>query len=262
MRLEIILIAEALRARGENEPADKLEADWLPGDWTAAATAGAAEAPPEPAAAPDGPPAEVSPVITRLDEAAAAFDTLEIERGQEVLRAAAEVAAGLSDPVRAETLWLVAARQARNGLAADAVVTRQKIPPGAGIDRPFPDWLVAELFDGDIVAPVIAACSTLPAGDPQLSALAARWRALARDRLIARDHPLLTRHGPSADASVPPDDPSTATLWTAVEANRLGEAARLAGNDPSAQLAIARLLIWLAAPLPAEAAPESSPPAP
>jgi hypothetical protein len=261
MRLEIILIAEALRARGETEPAAKMEADWLPPAWASRAQPSATEAPPGPDVDTAGPPTELASVFTRLDEAAAAFDTLEIERGQEVLRAAAAVAAGLADPLREQGLWLVAARQARNGLAADAILTRQKIP-GAGTGRPFPDWLMAELFDGDIVAPVVAATRALPASDPQVLALTDRWRSLARDRLIARDHPLLTRHGPAADASMPPADPDTATLWAAVEANRLGEAVRLAGNDPSAQLAIARLLTWLAAPVPADDASEASPPAP
>jgi hypothetical protein len=261
MRLEIILIAEALRARGETGPAAKIEADWLPPGWASRAQTSAAEAPPEPNAEAAGPPADLASVLTRLNEAATAFDILEIERGQEDLRAAAGVAAGLPDPLREQALWLVAARQARNGLSADAIFTRRKIS-GAGTGRPFPDWLVAEMFDGDIVAPVVAACSVLPASDPQVLALADRWRALARDRLTARDHPLLTRHGPTADASMPPADPDTATLWSAVEANRLGEAARLAGNDPSAQLAIARLLTLLAAPVPADDASEALPPAP
>lgn len=254
MRFEIIMIAEALRQRGEHEAAGKLEADWLPPQWPRAAASGE-NAPDEAAVATavasttPAVPGELAPIRTRLDEAAGAFDTLEIEDGQAILRQAAEAAAVLPEPARSLACWLVAARQARNGLAADAVATRQRAPAAAG-GPDFPDWLVTELFGGDILAPVVAARGSLPVADPQVISLAARWRALVRERLVLRDHPLLTRHGPAADASRTAGEAAAGTLWAAVEANRLGEAARLAGDDPSSQLAVARLLTWLAAPAP------------
>ena len=263
MRFEIIMIAEALRQRGEHEAAGKLEADWLPSQWppaaepapaaepspTEAGNAAADESSVPPAPAAPAVPDALAPIAARLDEAAAAFDTLDIERGQTVLREAAAAAAELPDPARSHGCWLVAARQARNGLAADAVVTRRNAPAATGAAA-FPDWLVTESFAGDIIAPVINAHAILPATHPQAVALAARWRALVRARLIERDHPLFTRHGPAADASQPAEDAAAPTLWAAVEANRLGEAARIAGDDPSARLAVARLLTWLAAPAP------------
>lgn len=244
MRFDIIMIAEGLRQRGEGDAASKLEADWLPAAWQSPTDPTADQAP-----TPDlAPPADFAPVIARLNEAIAAFDALEFERAQTVLREAAQTASALPDPTRTHALWLVAARQARNGLASDAVLTREKLAapsPGDG----FPDWLVAELFDGDIVAPVLAAQASRAAETAVVTALAARWRSLMRERLIHRDHPLLTRHGPATDASTPLDDDAP-SLWASVEANQLGAAARLAGKNTAAKLAIARLLVWLAAPAP------------
>ncbi len=270
-RLEIIMISEALRRRGDVDPAAKIEADWLPASWQAASPPAAGpemtgsqnadtEVEPDPdldppATAlpwPSALPEAFGPVLTRLDEAAIAFDALEIERGQTVLRDAAAAGAAMPEPARTEALWLVTARQARYGLAGDAAETRARQATAA---RPaeLPGWLVAELLEGEIIAPVVAACAALPADHPRLIALAGQWRALVRRGLVDRDYTLIARLGPAADASQPPSRPPDAaaeapasTLWSAVEANRLGEATRLAGKDPSAQLAIARLLVWLA----------------
>lgn len=267
MRLEIIMIAEALREHGESTVADRLENDWLPPTWpratppdtaagddpaannsaagaSTATTTGLATGP-----APGG-TGEPDLIAARLEQAAAAFDTLDIEQGQRLLQEAAQAAAALPEPARTHALWRVAARQARSGLAADAAVTRQHQSMSPGSPE-FPDWLIAEMSAGDLLAPVVDAHAALPADHPRVVALATRWRTLVRERLRQRDHPLFTRHGPATDASRPVPDAATApTLWSAVEANRLGEAARLAGNDPAACLAVARLLAWLAAPPP------------
>ena len=243
-RLDVIMIAEALRQHGAMEAARKVEADWLPDAWrnvpSDLATAVAAEDSP-------APPESMTAVRSRIDEAAAAFDMLEIERGQAVLRDAVQEAGALPAADAALARWWLAARQARSGLAADAVETRRVIDAAATVAT-FPDWLVAELFEGDIAAPVVASLAARPAAGPEATALAQRWRALVKRRLTERDHPAFVHDGPAADASRPPADPATPSLWAAVEANRLTEARRLAGNDPSAQLAVARLLAWLAAP--------------
>lgn len=270
MRLEIIMIAEALREHGESTVADRLENDWLPPDWppagepeTAASDGSATDSatddpvtdafPTDPdvtAALAPGPTGDPDPIGASLEEAAAAFDTLDIEHGQHLLQEAAQAAAALPEPARTHALWRVAARQARSGLAADAAVTRQHQSMSPGSPE-FPDWLIAEMNAGDLLAPVVHAHAALPADHPRVVALASRWRALVRERLRQRDHPLFIRHGPATDASAPmPAETDTPTLWSAVESNRLGEAARLAGDDPAACLAIARLLTWLAAPPP------------
>jgi len=259
-RLEIIMISEALRAQGDEGPAEALEVDWLPSAWRATATLptddGApwddrieaadtdGSASPTPVAVPAG----MESLWPPLDLAATAFDTLEIEAGQQALQEAARVAAAQPEPARTHGLWLVAARQARNGLEADAAATRKQVRADGGGE--FPDWLVAEMVDGGVVAPVVAACATRPEIDPLVMQFIDRWRSMVRDRWRHRDHPLLTRHGPAADASATREPAGAGSLWAHVEANRLTAAAALAGDDPSAHLAIARLLVWLADPPP------------
>lgn len=258
--LEIIMISEALRSHGSTDVSERLETDWLPAPWRRPPDPPPAPLPPS-SDAPPSPPPEITPapphssapnmaaVHDQLSQAASAFDAIEIDRGAEFMRAAGRTAAGLPDPTRIEALWLVAARQARAGLAADAVETRAQLPPTATLP-PFPDWLITELLDADVVAPVVASLSNFSAENPALIAFAAQWRSHVRRRLDGRDAELLTRHGPAADAATSGELPGGRTLWAAVQANRLGEAAALAQNNPSSHLAIARLLTWLAAPPP------------
>ncbi|MFN0125743.1 MAG: hypothetical protein ACKV19_03540 [Verrucomicrobiales bacterium] len=259
-RLEIIMIAEALRTHGSHDVSERLETDWLPAAWRrppaqppdTLPTSSDAPTPPHPEITPAAPVANtpnMAAIHDQLAQAAHAFDAIEIDRGAEMMRAAGRTAAGLPDPARIEALWFVAARQARAGLAADAIETCAQLPPAAN-RQPFPDWLIAELLDGDVVAPVVGSLSDLNAEEPAAIAFAAQWRSHVRRRLVGRDAELLTRHGPAADAATPGELPGERTLWAAVQANRLGEAAALAQNNPSSHLAIARLLTWLAAPPP------------
>jgi hypothetical protein len=247
-RMEIVMISEGLKMLGHGGPAKELESRWLPAPWLDHHDPSSPEAPPEAApSAPETWPVEARPVIARLDQATAAFDTLDIEAGQSLLRTAATEAAALPMPARSHALWLVTARQARNGLASDAIQTRDTLMPAAS-DAAIPDWLVAELFAGDIVAPMVAACERLPSDHPQVITLVRQWRALLKQRLHHRDHSLLARHGAETDASRPHQQPESPALWEAVEANRLDQASAIAGADPTAHLAIARMLSWMAAP--------------
>jgi len=246
MHLEIIMIAEGLRERGQQAVAAALEADWLPPSWPAGTPAASPTA--DGAAPPAARPPELAPLAARLAEAAAALDALDIEHGQSVLREAAEAAAALTEPLRAEALWLVTARQARNSLTAEAARTRQLLA-AAPATGGFPDWLADELLEAEIIAPLTASLHQQPAGTPAVLRLAGEWRAMVRARAAVREQSLLSRDGPAADASLPPAT-GVQELRQAVEANQLGHARRLAANNPAAQLAVARLLVWFSAPAP------------
>jgi hypothetical protein len=248
MRFEIIMIAEAFRERGEQDAAGKLEADWLPPSWTTTGPDGAGGRPADETApdSPAAPPPELAPLIARFDEAGAALDSLDIERGQDVFRQAADAARKLPEPLRTQALWLVTARQARNSLTAEASTTRQPLAPATAPDD-FPDWLADELLEAEIIAPLLASLQGQPADAPPVLRLANQWRSRVRRQAALREPCLISRDGPAADASRPPATDVQA-LRQAVEANQLGEAARLAKENAGAQLAVARLLIWLAAP--------------
>jgi hypothetical protein len=239
LRLEIILIAEALRSHRQEIVADALETDWLPPAWLSSPTAPRQ----------DHPPASLpAPLTAALEEAATALDSLEIELGQQVLRTAATTAATTAASLPAESrqaaLWLVTARQARHGFPTEASQTRQQLnaqPTAAD----FPPWLLAELFDAEIIAPVVASYQDQPPTSPPVIDLAQRWRQLARDRSAVREQSLLTQDGPAADASMPAPAAARA-LHQAVTSNQWEEVSRLSARNPAAQLAVARLLTWLA----------------
>jgi hypothetical protein len=239
LRLEIILITEALRAHRQEIVADALETDWLPPAWLSSPT--------EPR--PDAPPTTLpAPLTAALEEAASALDSLDIEHGQLVLRTAATTAASLPAESRQTALWLVTARQARHGFPTEASQTRQQLNAQSATEE-LPPWLLAELFDAEIIAPVVASYQNQPPTSPPVIDLAQRWRQLARDRSAVREQNLLCLDGPAADASRPAPAAARA-LHQAVTSNQWEEVRRLSARNPAAQLAVARLLTWLA-PAPA-----------
>jgi hypothetical protein len=235
LRLEIILITEALRAHRQEIVADALETDWLPPAWLSS------PADPRPDATPTTLPA---PLTAALEEAATALDSLDIEHGQLVLRTAATTAASLPAASRQAALWLVTARQARHGFPTEASQTRQQLNAQSATEE-LPPWLLAELFDAEIIAPVVASYQNQPPTSPPVLDLAQRWRQLARDRSAVREQSLLSLDGPAADASMPAPAAARA-LHQAVTSNQWEEVRRLSARNPAAQLAVARLLTWLA----------------
>ena len=239
LRLEIILITEALRAHRQEIVADALETDWLPPAWLSSPTE----------TRPDAPPTTLpAPLTAALEEAASALDSLDIEHGQLVLRTAATTAASLPAESRQTALWLVTARQARHGFPTEASQTRQQLNTQSATEE-LPPWLLAELFDAEIIAPVVASYQNQPPTSPPVIDLAQRWRQLARDRSAVREQSLLCLDGPAADASSPAPAAARA-LHQAVTSNQWEEVRRLSARNPAAQLAVARLLTWLA-PAPA-----------
>ena len=235
LRLEIILITEALRAHRQEIVADALETDWLPPAWLSSPT----ETRPD-----DTPTTLPAPLTEALEEAATALDSLDIEHGQLVLRTAATTAASLPAASRQTALWLVAARQARHGFPSEASQTRQQLNAQSATEE-LPPWLLAELFDAEIIAPVVASYQDQPPTSPPVIDLAQRWRQLARDRSAVREQSLLSLDGPAADASMPAPAAARA-LHQAVTSNQWEEVRRLSARNPTAQLAVARLLTWLA----------------
>lgn len=239
LRLEIILITEALRAHRQEIVADALETDWLPPAWLSSPTE----------TRPDAPPTTLpAPLTAALEEAATALDSLDIEHGQLVLRTAATTAASLPAESRQTALWLVTARQARHGFPTEASQTRQQLNAQSATEE-LPPWLLAELFDAEIIAPVVASYQNQPPTSPPVLDLVQRWRQLARDRSAVREQSLLCLDGPAADASKPAPAAARA-LHQAVTSNQWEEVRRLSARNPAAQLAVARLLTWLA-PAPA-----------
>lgn len=239
LRLEIILITEALRAHRQEIVADALETDWLPPAWLSSPTE----------TRPDVTPTTLpAPLTAALEEAATALDSLDIEHGQLVLRTAATTAASLPAESRQTALWLVTARQARHGFPTEASQTRQQLNAQSATEE-LPPWLLAELFDAEIIAPVVASYQNQPPTSPPVIDLAQRWRQLARDRSAVREQSLLCLDGPAADASRPAPAAARA-LHQAVTSNQWEEVRRLSARNPAAQLAVARLLTWLA-PAPA-----------
>lgn len=235
LRLEIILITEALRAHRQEIVADALETDWLPPAWLSSPTE----------TRPDAPPTTLpAPLTAALEEAASALDSLDIEHGQLVLRTAATTAASLPAESRQTALWLVTARQARHGFPTEASQTRQQLNAQSATEE-LPPWLLAELFDAEIIAPVVASYQNQPPTSPPVLDLAQRWRQLARDRSAVREQSLLCLDGPAADASMPTPAAARA-LHQAVTSNQWEEVRRLSTRNPAAQLAVARLLTWLA----------------
>ena len=105
------------------------------------------------------------------------------------------------------------------------------------------------MFDAEIIAPVVASYQNQPPTSPPVIDLAQRWRQLARDRSAVREQSLLCLDGPAADASSPAPAAARA-LHQAVTSNQWEEVRRLSARNPAAQLAVARLLTWLA-PAPA-----------
>lgn len=235
LRLEIILITEALRAHRQEIVADALETDWLPPAWLSSPT----ETRPD-----DTPTTLPAPLTAALEEAATALDSLDIEHGQLVLRTAATTAASLPAASRQVALWLVTARQARHGFPSEASQTRQQLNAQSTTEE-LPPWLLAELFDAEIIAPVVASYQDQPPTSPPVIDLAQRWRQLARDRSAVREQSLLSLDGPAADASMPAPAAARA-LHQAVTSNQWEEVRRLSARNPTAQLAVARLLTWLA----------------
>ena len=235
LRLEIILITEALRAHRQEIVADALETDWLPPAWLSSPT----ETRPD-----DTPTTLPAPLTAALEEAATALDSLDIEHGQLVLRTAATTAASLPAASRQTALWLVTARQARHGFPSEASQTRQQLNAQSATEE-LPPWLLAELFDAEIIAPVVASYQDQPPTSPPVIDLAQRWRQLARDRSAVREQSLLSLDGPAADASMPAPAAARA-LHQAVTSNQWEEVRRLSARNPTAQLAVARLLTWLA----------------
>lgn len=235
LRLEIILITEALRAHRQEIVADALETDWLPPAWLSSPT----ETRPD-----DTPTTLPAPLTEALEEAATALDSLDIEHGQLVLRTAATTAASLPAASRQTALWLVTARQARHGFPSEASQTRQQLNAQSATEE-LPPWLLAELFDAEIIAPVVASYQDQPPTSPPVIDLAQRWRQLARDRSAVREQSLLSLDGPAADASMPAPAAARA-LHQAVTSNQWEEVRRLSARNPTAQLAVARLLTWLA----------------
>lgn len=235
LRLEIILITEALRAHRQEIVADALETDWLPPAWLSSPT----ETRPD-----DTPTTLPAPLTAALEEAATALDSLDIEHGQLVLRTAATTAASLPAASRQVALWLVTARQARHGFPSEASQTRQQLNAQSATEE-LPPWLLAELFDAEIIAPVVASYQDQPPTSPPVIDLAQRWRQLARDRSAVREQSLLSLDGPAADASMPAPAAARA-LHQAVTSNQWEEVRRLSARNPTAQLAVARLLTWLA----------------
>lgn len=235
LRLEIILITEALRAHRQEIVADALETDWLPPAWLSSPT----ETRPD-----DTPTTLPAPLTAALEEAATALDSLDIEHGQLVLRTAATTAASLPAASRQTALWLVTARQARHGFPSEASQTRQQLNAQSTTEE-LPPWLLAELFDAEIIAPVVASYQDQPPTSPPVIDLAQRWRQLARDRSAVREQSLLSLDGPAADASMPAPAAARA-LHQAVTSNQWEEVRRLSARNPTAQLAVARLLTWLA----------------
>lgn len=242
LRLEIILITEALRAHRQEIVADALETDWLPPAWLSSPTET------RPDDTPTTPPTPLAVLTPALEEAATALDSLDIEHGQLVLRTAATTAASLPAESRPAALWLVTARQARHGFPTDARQSRQQLDPQSAPEE-FSPWLLAELFDAEIIAPVVASYQNQPPTSPPVIDLAQRWRQLARDRSAVREQSLLCLDGPTADASMPAPAAARA-LHQAVTSNQWEEVRRLSARNPAAQLAVARLLTWLA-PAPA-----------
>jgi hypothetical protein len=239
LRLEIILITEALRAHRQEIVADALETDWLPPAWLSSPTET------RPDATPTSLPAPLTAALTAaLEEAATALDSLDIEHGQLVLRTAATTAASLPAASRQAALWLVTARQARHGFPTEASQTRQQLNAQSATEE-LPPWLLAELFDAEIIAPVVASYQNQPPTSPPVLDLAQRWRQLARDRSAVREQSLLSLDGPAADASMPAPAAARA-LHQAVTSNQWEEVRRLSARNPAAQLAVARLLTWLA----------------
>lgn len=235
LRLEIILITEALRAHRQEIVADALETDWLPPAWLSSPT----ETRPD-----DTLTTLPAPLTKALEEAATALDSLDIEHGQLVLRTAATTAASLPAASRQTALWLVTARQARHGFPSEASQTRQQLNAQSATEE-LPPWLLAELFDAEIIAPVVASYQDQPPTSPPVIDLAQRWRQLARDRSAVREQSLLSLDGPAADASMPAPAAARA-LHQAVTSNQWEEVRRLSARNPTAQLAVARLLTWLA----------------
>ena len=235
LRLEIILITEALRAHRQEIVADALETDWLPPAWLSSPT----ETRPD-----DTPTTLPAPLTAALEEAATAHDALDIQPGQLVLRTAATAAARLPAASRQTALWLVTARQARHGFPSEASQTRQQLNAQSATEE-LPPWLLAELFDAEIIAPVVASYQNQPPTSPPVIDLAQRWRQLARDRSAVREQSLLSLDGPAADASMPAPAAARA-LHQAVTSNQWEEVRRLSARNPTAQLAVARLLTWLA----------------
>lgn len=244
MRLEAVMIAEAVRLRGDDFAAAKIEEDWLPPAWRPAPNG----APP---ATPPG-----SPVFEHAREtfiqAAAAIDQLEIEKGESLLREAAAQAQRQAEPQRGGLLWWTASQQARHGFVESAAATRAAIAETA-LPASAPLWLVQELLLSDMGAPTLQWFAARAEDDAEALAAVHFWRTLIRERLQQNDQSLLAAAGPYADASAADESAMLGrpALHRLVQANDMAAvqarfpAKNLPPDAAAQRLSIARSMAWL-----------------
>ena len=126
-RFESLVVALSFQRSGKEAVVAAIADDWFAPPWRAAL-------PPRPAAdqsttteASSIPPVAFAPVLAAMSQARTALDELEVDRAQAAFHEAVTAAKSLSQPESDQALWLVACRQARSGLRADAKQTCSKI---------------------------------------------------------------------------------------------------------------------------------------
>ncbi len=274
IRLHVILISEAWRARGREADAAVVEQRWLPASWREEKESGVEPEEPLPSPPPDFPvewtePDEVSelppllqrpespalaPVQSLLEEASAALDLLEIDHARSLQGRAAAAATALAKSDRDTARWLVLAAHTRSGFVEDATRLRGELGEAPDLST-LPAWLMAELLRADIIAPVLSWWRARTDDDHEALALLRYWRALARLQAHRREDTSLSKWGVAADASRNPgdDEPvpgNLARLRSLVETGDFATAARLVEQQPAgphratAAVELARLLVW------------------